>query len=404
MNRFTHPIAVIVAALMGSAVNAAEESSTGFDAVNRARVEYDDNIREGTSDKEDSIKIIEELELMYNINTEATLLGLRYMPSFVWYENRDEDETDFHHQFDASLRQSLSDSLSFSLKDVFRRAELPELIEGTGVVRENNDYNYNSVNAALDMDISPTLTLKGEGRHIFLAYDDDQVADVSDYDQVVGGLSLISSLDARSLLAGEATYDSTDYEDGVRSYASTQVGLSLERQISESSFFSVRGGYEFRTFDEDGIDDANSPYVSGGLGFNASAETKLNLGVGYYLAQTPTSSFASQEKTVFSVGVDQALSADLSLNVAASYALGTYDGDYATSAAGADTDLDAEDKVIRVGARLAYVVNPANTVEVGWQYVDYDTDLSGAGEGTSESLGLRDYERNRLSLGWKTRL
>lgn len=404
MSRLTYSTALIVAAFSGLTVNAAEESATGFDAINRARVEYDDNIRESTADKEDSFKIIEELELMYNINTEATLLGLRYMPSFVWFENRDEDDTDFHHQFDASLQQSLSESLSFSLKDIFRRAELPELIEGTGVVRENNDYNYNSINAALDMDLSPSLTLKGEGRHIFLSYDDDAVADSSDYDQVVGGLSLISSLDARSILAGEATYDSTDYEDGVRSYASTQIGMSLERQLSVTSFLNVRGGYEFRTFDEDGIDDANSPYVSGGLAFNASPETKLNLGVGYYLAQTPTSAFASQEKTVFSVGVDQALSADLSLNVAASYALGAYDSDYATSAAGPDTDLDAEDKVLRVGARLAYTVNPANTVEVGWQYVDYDTDLSGTEVSAGESLGLRDYERNRISLGWKTRL
>lgn len=404
MSRLKFPLALITAAVAGSAVFAAEESTSGFTAINRIRFEYDDNIREATDDTEESFKIIEELELMYNINTEATLLGLRYMPSFVWFENRDEDDTDFHHQFDASLQQSLSESLSFSLKDVFRRAELPELIEGTGVVRENNDYNYNSINAALDMDLSPSLTLKGEGRHIFLAYDDDRVSASSDYDQVVGGLSLISSLDARSLLAGEATYDSTDYEDGVRSYESTQLGLSLERQLSETSFFNVRGGYEFRTFDEDGIDDADSPYVSGGLAFNASPETKLNLGVGYYLSQTPTSSFASQEKTVFSVGVDQALSSDLSLNVGASYAFGSYDSDYATSVAGENADLSPDDTVVRVGARLAYLVNPANTVEVGWQYVDYDTDLSGTEVSAGESLGLRDYTRNRLSLGWKTRL
>ena len=404
MSRTLFPIALFTAALASTSVFAAEESPSGFDVLNRLRFEHDDNIRESTSNKEDSFKIIEELELMYNINTESTLLGLRYMPSFVWFENRDEDDTDFHHQLDASLQQSLSDSLSFSLKDIFRRAELPELIEGTGVVRENNDYNYNSINAALDMDLSPSLTLKGEGRHIFLAYDDDLVADSSDYDQVVGGLSLINSIDARSLLAGEVTYDSTDYEDGFRSYASTQLGLSLERQLSNTSFFNVRGGYEFRTFDEDGIDDANSPYVSAGLAFDASAETKLNLGVGYYLAQTPTSAFASQEKTVFSVGVDQALAADLSLNVAASYALGSYDADYATSAAGAGTDLDAEDNVLRVGARLAYEVNPDNTLEAGWQYVDYDTDLSGTEVSAGENLGLRDYVRNRLSLGWKTRL
>ena len=404
MRRLKFSFALLAAAVAASAVPAAEESTTGFNAINRVRLEYDDNIRESTTDKEDSFKIIEELELMYNINTEATLLGLRYMPSFVWFENRDEDDTDFHHQLDASLQQSISDSLSFSLKDVFRRAELPELIEGTGVVRENNDYNYNSINGALDLDLSPSLTLKGEGRHIFLAYDEDDVADVSDYDQVVGGLSLISAVDARSLLAGEVTYDTTDYEDDLRSYESTQVGLSLERQISATSFLNLRGGYEFRSFDESDLDDADSPYVSGGLAFNASPDTKLNLGVGYYLAQTPTSAFASQEKTVFSVGVDQVLAADLSLNVAASYALGTYDADYATSAATAGTDLDAEDKVLRVGARLAYEVNPANTLEVGWQYVDYDTDLSGTEVSAGQNLGLRDYERNRISLGWKTRL
>lgn len=404
MNRMHYMTGLVAAALAFSPAYSAEEDASGFSAINRLRAEYDDNIHEATSGKEDSFKIIEELELMYNINTEATILGLRYMPSFVWFENRSDDSTDLHHQVDLSLQQRISNSLGFSLKDTFRRAELPELIEGTGVVRENNDYNYNSINGALDQDLSNTLTLKGEARYIFLAYDDDTVADQDDYDQVVGGLSLINKLDARSLLAVESTYDTTDYNDNLRSYDSTQVGLSLERQLSLTSFFNVRGGYEFRTFDEDGIDDANSPYVSSGLAFNASADTKLNVGVGYYLAQTPTSSFATQEKTVFSLGVDQNLASDLSLKIAASYALGGYDEAYATSAANAGSDLSPNDKLLLLGTLLSYEVNPANALEFSWQFIKYDTDLSGTEASAQQVNGLRDYERNRLSVGWKTRL
>ena len=396
--------AIAAAAMTLTPAFAAEETGTGFSAINRLRFEYDDNVREATHNKTDSFKIIEELELIYNVNTETTYLGLRYMPSFVWFENRKEDKTDFHHQFDGALSHKLSDSVELSLKDIFRRSELPELIESTGVVRENNDYNYNSVNAALDLEMTPTLTLKGEGRHTFLAYDETEVANNSDYDQLMAQLSLIKAIDKLTLLAGEAVFETTDYDDKVRSYDSTQVGLSLERQLSGTSFLNVRTGYEIRSFDESTISDAESPYVSGTVVFNLAPTTRANLNASYYMSQTPTSAFASQDKAVFGAGVEQGLTADLSLNVSASYAMGEYDDAYATSAAQSTTVVNAEDKLLRVAALLSYKVNPENSLEVSWQYVKYDTELTGTEASAGQDFGLRDYERNRISLGWRTRL
>ena len=55
---------------------------------NRLRVEYDDNINQTETDKDASWKVIEEVEFLVNFNLQNTYVGLRYRPSYVWWDNR----------------------------------------------------------------------------------------------------------------------------------------------------------------------------------------------------------------------------------------------------------------------------------------------------------------------------
>ncbi|MDV7401386.1 hypothetical protein RZS08_58755, partial [Arthrospira platensis SPKY1] len=57
-----------------------------------------------------------------------------------------------------------------------------------------------------------------------------------------------------------------------------------------------------------------------------------------------------------------------------------------------------DEEVVLVSVRATYKLNHSNWLEAGWQYQDFSSDLR-------DSFGneLRSsYERNRLSIGWKT--
>ena len=98
------------AMMAGSGLLQAAEGDLPFELRNRLRVEYDDNIREEETDKDSSFKIIEELDLGITLKSDNTFLTLNYIPSFIYWEDRAEDETDFQHQLDASLRHAFSRS------------------------------------------------------------------------------------------------------------------------------------------------------------------------------------------------------------------------------------------------------------------------------------------------------
>ena len=73
----------------------AREGAKPFQVNNRLRFEYDDNIYQSENDKESSFKIIEELEFLVNFNLQNTYIGVRYRPSYVWWDERPSDSTDF---------------------------------------------------------------------------------------------------------------------------------------------------------------------------------------------------------------------------------------------------------------------------------------------------------------------
>jgi len=116
---------------------------------NRLRLEWDDNVYQSESEKVDSVKIIEEVELLLNVRLEQSFLSLRYRPSFVWWDNREPDDTDLQHELDVIANHAFSPRLALSLVDTFRRGELPELVDRDVLVREEDDFIYNTANGTL---------------------------------------------------------------------------------------------------------------------------------------------------------------------------------------------------------------------------------------------------------------
>ena len=359
---------------------------------NRLRVEYDDNIFQKENDEDDSVKIIEELDISLNISLPQSFIGLHYKPSFIWWDDRD-DDTDFHHSFDGVFNHNFSPRLSISLKDRFRLAELPDEISGGTVIRENNDYIYNALNGTITAKFSPETALDIGGRYVLLQYDEDSVSNRQDYDRYVGGISLSHELKPTTTVSGDARIEDISYDlknvenSNLRDSTSLFVGFGIDQTFNPNLLGSLRAGYQRKDFDEVAEDTKDSPFFDANVTVLPVPSTRLTLGAAFSQVETDLFPFSNQERTRFYATVAQEVTAKINAFVSANYADSDFDADEG-QAQGGTSLTDGNEDIISASVRGTYELNRNHVLEAGWQVVDVDSDFG------------RTFTRNRVNLGW----
>ena len=380
----------------------AVEGSRPLQMNNRLRVEYDDNIYQSQDDKEGSFKIIEELEFLVNFNLQNTFIGLRYRPSYVWWDNRPEDDSDLQHELDFVLNQTFSPRLSLSVVDTLRRGESPREVDDDGeVVRENSDFYYNTLNGTLGYMLSQQTRLELAGRYIAQRYDESTYSDSDDFDLYVGGLTVRHQLVPETTLIGEFRGESIDYEGPDRGSKSIYAGGGVEQIFSPNLIGNVVGGYQRKDFNDDDIDPESSPYVDASATFLPSPSTRISLGTGYSMYETDVYPFANQDRAQVYASIAHDFTARLSLYLSGNYIVGRYDSEQVVPADEDHPEITAEggdETTTQFSTRLTYQINRSNWLEAGWQYVDFNSDLE-----YSTGAKLREnFVENRVDVGWKT--
>lgn len=367
----------------------AQSGSKWFQLHNRLRIEYDDNWNQSEDNEQSSLKAIEEVEAYFNLYLDTSFLSLRYRPQFVWWDDREGDDSDFHHDLDFVFNHAFSPRVNLNTKDTFRIGESPELIENGVVVREKDDFTYNAFNATLGFVTTPESRLEFAGRHTMLSYDNEEVAQQEDYTIYTAGLNYRQQLVPETSLQGELRYEQMEYDANQRGSDSIQFGGSLEHSFSPSFLGSTRAGYMQKSF-ETNIDDETSPYFDANFTVIPSPATRISGGVGYSLRETEVFPYTNQERLSFLASMAHDLTARLALYASLTYYISNLDGEQTLDTVqGAP---DGEEKGIQLSSKLSYRINRSNTLELNWQFVDLSTDVR------------EDYVRNRLSVGWKTEL
>jgi hypothetical protein len=364
---------------------------------NRFRFEYDDNIYQRETDVTDSLKIVEEVEFLVNFDLENTFVTLRYKPSFMWWENREPDSTDLHHSFDFNLRHSFTPRLVLGIKDTFRYAEQPESIEDGVVVRQQGDYIFNSLSGTLAFQVIPSGQLEGSGRYTLLRYDETEVSATNDYDIYVAGLTYRHRLLPETSLAVDTRFESTEYNDRVtRNADSVMGGLGLEHTFSPNLLANVSGGLMNKTYDAEDISSETAPYGGFGVTLVPSPRTRISAGGSFSLREADIFPYVNQNYYRAYLGVSHDLTARVTVNTMGSYGYSEYKADEALPVELAERGLDeigdGTEETLQLSARTTYQVNHSNWLEAGWQFSQAESDLR------------RDFERNRIHIGWRTRL
>ena len=377
---------VVAASLYGNA-EAADQTRT-YQLKNRIRVEYDDNINETEDNTQDSLKVIEELELLVNLTLEQSFVGFRYRPSFVWWADREEDDTDLHHDLSLVLAHNFTPRLSGSIKETYRRAELPELTDRGVIVRQNNDFDYNLLDGSVSYLLRPATRLELAARHTLLRYDEESVAINEDYDIYAGGATLRHQVSEDTAVLGEYRRESIEYDGADRGSDSDYIGAGAEQIFSPNLLGNLRAGFQRKEYEDDAIDSSDAPYVDASLTYLPSPATRVTAGLGYSLFEADVFPFANQERTLLFASVAHDVTARVSLYLSASHQISQYDAEESID----QTVADGDENISQASARVSYKVNRNNWLEAGWQFLTLGSDLR------------EEFERNRVELGWRTQL
>lgn len=366
------------------------EGAQWFQINNRLRVEYDDNVNLTPENEQDSYKIIEELELFLNFNLDQSFISLRYRPSYVYWTDREPDDTDFNHDIDFVLNHEFTPRLSLSVKDTFRIAELPELIDRGTTFRENNDFKYNQANGTLAFLFAPQTRAEFGVTYDLLRYDESTIADVSDYDIYTFGADLRHQVVPETEVSGQLRYETTKYDANDRDADTVQIGGAVDQTFSPALLGNARLGWEHKEFDDGTIDNSDQPFIDGRLTYLPSPATRLSAGGGFSQSETDVAPFANQDRLRLFASVAHDWTARVQWFLSTTYILNQLDAAEAVS--GAATPVDGSENIFQLSSKLTYRLNRSNTLEAGWQLVNLDSDVRD------------DYLRNRLNLGWKTEL
>ena len=393
---------IVAACLLALAAPAFAESPIHLN--NRLRLGYDDNVYQAgeataadgstvTHDETDSFRIIEELEMLVNLNLQRTYLGLRYRPSFIWYSDRDDDDTDFLHDVDLNFVQKITPALVLSISDTLRASQLPELQDENYVVRAKDDNYYNSALATLSYNVRPETRLDLSGRYILLRYTED-ANENDNYYSAVGGLTLRQQLASRTTLMGDLRYQTVVYDEAEEAYNrdanSMFGGLGVEQTFNPKLLGSLRAGVDQRMYDNDAADDNTQPYGELSMTFLPTPATRITTAASYSIYESDIATYLSQNRTYLSLSFAHDFTTKLNFYLSGAYSLNQYEADYALETGA----VDADETSFLLSARLAYRINRINWLEVGYQFIKLDSDL----------VNRESYDRNRFDIGWKIQL
>lgn len=371
------------------------QAARPIQVFNRLRAEYDDNIYQSDEDPTSSFKVIEELEFLVNLDLQQTFLGVRYRPSYVWWQDREPDDTDFQHEVEFVLNQTFTPRLSLSVADSLLISLVPELEEHGYIVRQNQDYYYNTFNATMGYLLRPATRIEGSGRYIMLQYDNEEVGENEDFDLYVAGLTLRQIVTPAMTVMGNVRVEQVEYDGVDRGSDSVYAGAGLEQTFSPNMLGSLSLGYQNKEFNDTELGSESAPYADAALTFLPSPATRVTVGGGFSMFEADVYPYANQDRSQVYLSLAHDVSARVAMYLSGAYQVGDYSAEYSVDQGGVN---DGTEELVLVSARVTYKLNRSNWLEAGWQYQDFSSEL----EWTDGTTIRVPYERNRLDVGWKT--
>ncbi len=356
------------------------------------RSEYDDNIFTTSSNRESSVKGIIEPQVLINIPSEQTFLGLRYGYGAAYFADRPGDQVDESHVVDFLFSHTFNPRLTLDARDTFRRGIEPELVEVQGnvpiITRRRGDYFYNMLNGTVSSDLGRRWTVSLGGDWAYWRYDDSETVAVNDRDIYQASLGTAYALDRRTSVGVNYRFTRVDYvqpgTNDTRNSDSHSVFLSWVRRFTPQFSLQVNAGQETREFG-DGTQQS-APTAEATATYNYGPESAVSAGFRYSIATTEVGQFRSVDEAGLYARVGHRITPKFRVGLDAVYVRDTFENP--TPGAGLAGGL--EEDVLRFAFSMSYAFTKWLYGDFSYTYDRVDSDIP-----TAE----RTFDRNRVSLG-----
>jgi hypothetical protein len=399
------------------------------------RAFYDDNYLTQPKDavdpvsgqklKRDSFGIEFSPGISLNLPREQTYLGLSYVYTLRYYEDRREDPVDQNHEFDLKLDHKFSPRYSLSLDESFVYSSEPDLIEATGIrstsFRTLADAVRNRALVKFSAVVTEMIGVDVSYQNLWYDYFQDQ-NDARTPTNPNGTASRGALLDRFEhlftaegrWLAKEHTTGLLGYQFGLVNYTSSEpiaddpgadgvlgtaddlfvkgsardqtahyVYVGVEQVFSAALSGNVRVGAQFTDIPDQNTSDV-SPYLELNGSYQYLPGSYVQVGVRHSRNATDTpgtfnSITIDQESTVATASVTHRITPRLYGTAIATFQHSVFNG--------GSTDGEA-DNIYLFGFSLDYKINEHLSAEAGYNFDRLDSDLPD-----------RSFSRNRVFLG-----
>jgi hypothetical protein len=342
-----------------------------------------------------------------NLPLEQTFIRAGYVYSLRYYEDREPDNDDQSHEFNALLRHAFSPRHEISVTESFIYSQEPTVVDKDGIVTSPLRTDAAAMHNHLAIDYNVGLTrLLGLGlgyANEWYNYEDSGPASRSAYlDRLEHFLHADLRYQATPKLVGLI-----GYQLGLRQYTADEylfgtTGLKSEARDSTSHFLyvgadhdfssqlraSIRIGGQYTDYDEVNEDEI-SPYVDASLAYAYLPGSSVRVGVKHqrvatdYVAADPSDGTPTldQEVTAGYVSVMHQITRDFTANVIGQIQHGTF----------TDGASDNRNEVLYlIGVNLAYSIDEHWGLEGGYNFDLLDSEARGVD---------RDFDRHRVYVG-----
>jgi hypothetical protein len=377
----------VVAASMAASTFAEQERVVRVQ--NFLRFGYDDNIYQD-SDDEGSAVIRDSLNISANMTFSGrTDAVLSYQPEVRYRFDADPKAISLHDAY-GKLNHAMSERVFLTLSDRLRYQDR-DAQEGD-VSKTDANYLDNSLLGSLAFTLSEVSSLNIGGGYGLRVWDDDAYGKDAgnNFDEYKANLSLFRELkkDTTKGMVG-VDFTSTEYDGSRGSLDVTTLMTGADHEFNASATGFGRVGVSSSSVDTTaGSEDSTTPYLSAGMDYAATEQTSFNGNISYSAYRAQNSYYNSQDQMKLGFGVRHDVTAKISVVGTASYIMSEYDADFGTVAA------DADDEWLQFSLRGTYAIDRNNAVELGYEFTDRSTDVT----------GTSDFDRNRIELGWRLSL
>ncbi len=229
--------------------------------------EFDDNIYLDNIDEKSDYMITTSPGLNLKISSLNTSLILDYSPTWVWYNEYNENNT-VRHAGALSFNQNITKYFGFSLSDTYIRSEEPleETEDIEGIRRTRNTYRRNIGSANLDYRFGSKNTLSLGYTHSLLENEDTSLDDGEIQNPSVGmayWFNVKNSIELRYDFT-DAAFSRDDTLTPGDDYSGNSAGITYTYFIRPHRWGSMSYHFTDRTFD--GITEDYAVH-EGALGF-----------------------------------------------------------------------------------------------------------------------------------------